>query len=514
MYIHVNDCKERKQLQQDLLKLIDDSLKSGFHIIMIGDFNANLIKLKNIIDSGSAIPWRYNLVHGLILRNFLDLCDICHDTPIISFNKANIKSCSDAIFASQNLVHEFLFCNTSHSYLYKSDHDIVIAYFSNLKHESQARSRINNIKRKVSLLKAMDTTKWTNFTEYSNTYYNNHNYDRLKDLPPNHTNMNKLWMEIKAALLIISNSKIPHKWIFSHQRTPTPKTISRFYPLLTKIERILLKVRSKRLKENLWPIGEEWKKDLEIITKVSDNIQYPLDPLPLFIDISNVKYVKKTIIRLYKVLLKMTKFDTKNNTDLQIKALINHRCDQLATDPGKMIDSILQRKKRTITLDRVFIANDDNTKRFTLDPLEIKKVAVDHFQNNALPLSPPRPLDGRWASQYQPKDYISDNIYSNLMQPPTFNEWCAVLSDLPKDKAAGPSGIHNEMFQHLGDKFKHLVWQLVCLCFTVGDIPSEWKIAHVYPIPKPMDWECDITKTRPITLLETLRKAFVKILTN
>src|SRR5215216_5577411 len=52
------------------------------------------------------------------------------------------------------------------------------------------------------------------------------------------------------------------------------------------------------------------------------------------------------------------------------------------------------------------------------------------------------------------------------------------------------------------------------MCFIIGDIPSEWKIAHIFPIPKPMAWECDITKTRPITLLETARKGFVKILTN
>ena len=50
--------------------------------------------------------------------------------------------------------------------------------------------------------------------------------------------------------------------------------------------------------------------------------------------------------------------------------------------------------------------------------------------------------------------------------------------------------------------------------FLYRDISSEWKIAHVYPIPKPIDWEYDIMKTRPIILLETLRKAFVKIITN
>src|SRR3990170_7181546 len=68
------------------------------------------------------------------------------------------------------------------------------------------------------------------------------------------------------------------------------------------------------------------------------------------------------------------------------------------------------------------------------------------------------------------------------------------------------------MIKHLGEKAQFLTWQLICSCFTTLDIPAEWKIAHLYPIPKPTDWECNIEKTRPITLLETMRKAFIKIL--
>ena len=55
---------------------------------------------------------------------------------------------------------------------------------------------------------------------------------------------------------------------------------------------------------------------------------------------------------------------------------------------------------------------------------------------------------------------------------------------------------------------------LANMCLEISDIPDDWKNAQIYPIPKPYDWEHDITKTRPITLLETVRKLIVKIITN
>ncbi len=52
------------------------------------------------------------------------------------------------------------------------------------------------------------------------------------------------------------------------------------------------------------------------------------------------------------------------------------------------------------------------------------------------------------------------------------------------------------------------------MCFQQGFIPDEWKQVYIYPIPKPMDWQCDITKTHLLILLDTMRKAVMKILTN
>src|SRR3954454_19867227 len=93
------------------------------------------------------------------------------------------------------------------------------------------------------------------------------------------------------------------------------------------------------------------------------------------------------------------------------------------------------------------------------------------------------------------------------MSPPTLDEWKQVISNLPNGKAAGPSGISNEMLKHLGNVMHIKLWELVKIILVVNEIPNDWREAVIYPIPKPSEWECDLNKTRPITLLDTVRKA-------
>jgi hypothetical protein len=52
------------------------------------------------------------------------------------------------------------------------------------------------------------------------------------------------------------------------------------------------------------------------------------------------------------------------------------------------------------------------------------------------------------------------------------------------------------------------------LCLVSADIPEDWRLASIVPIPKPHEFECLLKNTRPITLLETARKLLVKIITD
>src|SRR5689334_19629801 len=115
-------------------------------------------------------------------------------------------------------------------------------------------------------------------------------------------------------------------------------------------------------------------------------------------------------------------------------------------------------------------------------------------------------MSDSWKKQYFPKDYVDENIYNNVMDPIQENEWLEAIRDLPLDKASGPSLISNEMIKHAGSTMLETLRFMANACLRIGDIPGDWKDAQLYPIPKPYDWEYDISKTRPITLLETVRK--------
>src|SRR5215216_2932544 len=186
-----------------------------------------------------------------------------------------------------------------------------------------------------------------------------------------------------------------------------------------------------------------------------------------------------------------------------------------------MIDSCLERPKQTIVLDRILVKEPNKDPYLELDPTLIKKNTALHFQTVAgaqnIEVTDPTSLHfsdhwAQWEPFYQPLSNIDDDVYDQIMDAPTYDEWLLILKHLPNDKAPGPSNISNEFLKKLGPLANKFLFKIICACFSSGLTPRQWNIAHVYPIPKPKPWNCDLNNTRPITLLETIRKAFTKIL--
>src|SRR3954451_4460243 len=194
-----------------------------------------------------------------------------------------------------------------------------------------------------------------------------------------------------------------------------------------------------------------------------------------------------------------------------IRSALQSRIDDFNSDPSRMIDSILNRRKRIITLDRC-LDNSHQDKLLLSTPDKIKYEVNRHFQQVAGTTHSNKNIPDDWQSTYQPLQNIDPTIYNELVTPPSADDWYRIIDQLPNGKAAGPSKISNEMLKHLGPQTKKFLWYIICGCLQISSVSNRLNLAFVYPIPKPKPWEFDLNNTRPITLLECPRKAFVKLL--
>src|SRR3989440_457158 len=193
-----------------------------------------------------------------------------------------------------------------------------------------------------------------------------------------------------------------------------------------------------------------------------------------------------------------------------------NRCADYAVNKAAFIASLLNKSKRSIILDRAMNVNKNNKTVLETASHKVKTLANHHFRTIAgVPLKPVPTIDDmsdRWQQAYLPQDDIDSTIYNNLLDPSTDEEWQAAVKVLPNGKAAGLSGIPYELLKEFPDEVSLYLKLLITECFNSNDIPSYWKDATIYPIPKPYDWNCYLSNTRPITLLDTARKLMTKIM--
>ncbi|CAB4434466.1 unnamed protein product [Rhizophagus irregularis] len=161
------------------------------------------------------------------------------------------------------------------------------------------------------------------------------------------------------------------------------------------------------------------------------------------------------------------------------------RDEHFSDSPDKFIDSALSVEKRSIVLDRVLVVLDSKPTLLT-DPSDIKQAAIAHFQSVVTsPLvhySSPVSFPPRWQKAYTPISDVSASLYDPVLAPITLLEWSDII--------------------------------LPCLTTKLSDLQKFLMKSVVYPIPKPHDFDAQLKNTRPITLLETVQKCVVKVVTN
>ncbi|GET03452.1 RNA-directed DNA polymerase from mobile element jockey-like [Rhizophagus clarus] len=205
---------------------------------------------------------------------------------------------------------------------------------------------------------------------------------------------------------------------------------------------------------------------------------------------------------------------------------ILNRNNNLENNQRKMINSLLDRKPRHIRLDRLLVPASDDLNEITLtrDPKLIEQHSIQHFQllgssskeeliQSIKPYSNLGDIPEEFRPFYAPIQTIDQTQYDCVLEEITNDEILSTLKSLPNHKAPGISGITYEDLKHVHPNVIQYTTDLFNLCLRTSSIPRDWKKALLFPIPKPKEWGSDINNTRPIILLETLRKCFIKIFT-
>ncbi|RIA81030.1 hypothetical protein C1645_837650, partial [Glomus cerebriforme] len=78
---------------------------------------------------------------------------------------------------------------------------------------------------------------------------------------------------------------------------------------------------------------------------------------------------------------------------------------------------------------------ENNTSHLITTPKKIKEKVNEHFQRCPGSVSGDKNIPPEWAAFYQPLSTVDDNIYQDLMAPPSDQDWLAIITALPKDKA-------------------------------------------------------------------------------
>ena len=88
----------------------------------------------------------------------------------------------------------------------------------------------------------------------------------------------------------------------------------------------------------------------------------------------------------------------------------------------------------------------------------------------------------------------------------SMQELLQCLKKLKPRKSPGPDKIHNEMLIHLGSVGKEIVLKLINMTWRSGQLPRDWRNAHIIPILKSNKPPDEPKSYRPISLTSCLGK--------
>src|SRR5271154_3808958 len=205
-----------RSIRTDIDKFILDNIAyhhdHGFHIMLLGDFNASPERLSILLEANKPIPWKLNLIRQLRRLNFIDTYLQFHDSPKCTWFSSTSSSRIDLIWISESLHLELLYCVHVDPRIYSSDHLGVICYFltqgifQRAQHASQKR---NSAGRTVFSYASTKPEQWAEFETLTSTFYTASQLKLLKSSPISTNWLNAHWDLIQQGIMSSAHTALP-----------------------------------------------------------------------------------------------------------------------------------------------------------------------------------------------------------------------------------------------------------------------------------------------------------------
>ncbi|CAB5381917.1 unnamed protein product [Rhizophagus irregularis] len=508
--------KERDAIFAQLNLWLDKARSNNYHVVILGDFNADEI-------SHSHLPQHhFKILRSLSSRYFTDhqshISSISGPSP--TFYHQYGSSRLDYIWSSPGFPAPGLFSHVESCPKLNdnqfTDHRVLLTAFDFslcFATLSKARLKQKSEQRTIFLYKNINEDTWDTFSYEVNSrleLYLTIHHPSIFSLST--LSLDKLWHALKRSILGGAIDSLPFQHVSNTHHHKYSPELTRLIAINKFLDRLLFKLTTSRISHpvqisqmiNSLPTQLQFLKSLLTDYTIPT---YSTTPLPAF-----VKFLRsqKALVSAYL----FTQFYQHRVDSIEYYTAL--RDEHFSTSPGSFISSALSVEHRSIVLDRVLVVIDSKPTLLT-DPSDIKQAAIKHFQSVVTPpliqYSSIDEFSSRWQRAYTPISDIDSSLYNSVMSPILDFEWKNIINSMPNNKASGPSKISYEMLKHLTGEAFNLSLVLANACLIHGDIPADWREALVYPIPKPHEFDAQLKNTRPITLLETVRKCVVKVVT-
>ncbi|CAJ0834513.1 9339_t:CDS:2 [Entrophospora sp. SA101] len=324
VYINSNTNKKQERIttSKQVIKYCQEALNKNFFTIVMGDFNADPEILHNLQINNHTIPYIYNLISTLQTLNFIDSLKITNpNSPQYTWSNNNSKSRIDQIWISHNFAHDLARTKTvDYTSIFSTDHKLI----------------------------------WCDLIT-SNFYKHQRHWDYnqcINNFQPTCSWLNRSWTILQQIIIQTADKEIP-------------------------FDKISRKDSNKRSKDTL--ILHKSLNHLNI-TKITQNLEIPLENLPDTLYDNVYEQTYKYLISIFNTIKSQKKIEDKIEIEKQIKFFTKKRCEYYTSNQKVMINSILEREKQSIRINRCVI-NKDGEDEILLLPDDVKKATKNHFSS-------------------------------------------------------------------------------------------------------------------------------------